>query len=616
MPQGKDLMPALPDIYALTAMLLAAAALVLFTRQSIPLQSSALLLLIIMALASLWLPLDADAIRLSPADLYAGFGNQALVAIVCLMLCAKGLEHTGALHDLAQVLGRSWRHSPRVAYLLTLLAAAICSMFLNNTPIVAMMLPLLVSVSIRQGVPSSGILMPVGYATILGGMTTTIGTSTNLLVVGIAQDLGQPGFGLFQFFLPASVGAAAAIAFLWLVAPRLIPARTPPMPQTSPRIFQAVLHIPEDSKFVGRTLAEALEATGHVMSVSQIHRGDSLRLARLPTLKLEAGDRLHVKDTADRLKEFELTLQGRLQLEEPDEGTQQGDAGDAARVQQLAEIVITASSYLNNHRLEDLDLLHRHSLLPIALHRPGEAPSGNPEQVLLRTGDVLLVQGTLENIQAMKQQAEVLVLDGTMDLVRSRLAPVASGIMVAVVALAGTGIMPIASAALAGVVAMLLTGCLTPALLRRSVDFPIVMVIVASLALGKYLTVSGAALYLAQLFTQGASAMPMAMKASMLMLCMALLTELVTNNAAAAIGTPIAISVAASLGAPAEPFILAVLLGGNMSYMTPIGYQTNLLVMSAGGYRFSDFLRVGIPLQIVVWLTLSLSLAWFYHLPW
>jgi len=609
-------MPAVPDIYALTAMLLAAAALVLFTRQSIPLESSALLLLIIMALASLWLPLDEGAIRLSPADLYSGFGNEALVAIVCLMLCAKGLEQTGALHDLAQVLGRAWSHSPRAAFLITLVASAVCSMFLNNTPIVAMMLPLLVSVSIRQRIPSSGILMPVGYATILGGMTTSIGTSTNLLVVGIAQDLGQPGFGLFDFFLPASMGAGAAIVFLWLVAPRLIPARTPPMPQTSPRVFQAVLHIPEDSKFVDRTLADALEATGGSMKVQHVERGESLRLAKLPTLHLKAGDRLYLRDTPDRLKEYELSLQARLLLDEPEDAPP-GDTGvQGSGGQQLAEIVITASSYLNNHRLEDLDLLQGHRLLPIALHRPGMEPSSKPEEAMLRTGDVLLVQGTLPDIQSMKRKAEVLVLDGTMDLVRSRLAPVAVLVMAAVVVLAGTGLMPISSAALAGVVAMLLSGCLTPAQLRRSVDFPIIMVIVASLALGKYLTVSGAALYTAELFIDASAAMPAAARISMLMLCMALLTELVTNNAAAAIGTPVAISIATSLGVPAEPFILAVLLGGNMSYMTPIGYQTNLLVMSAGGYRFSDFLRVGIPLQIVTWVTLSAALAWYYDLAW
>jgi len=168
----------------------------------------------------------------------------------------------------------------------------------------------------------------------------------------------------------------------------------------------------------------------------------------------------------------------------------------------------------------------------------------------------------------------------------------------------------------AGVVAMLLTGCLNRSSMKRAVDFSIIMVIVASLALGKYLVVTGAAQYLAELFVYAAGPMPVAMKVSMLMLAMALLTEAVTNNAAAAIGTPIAFSIATTLGAPVEPFILAVLLGGNMSYMTPMGYQTNLLVMSAGGYRFSDFLRVGIPLQVIVWVSLSLSLAWFYDLPW
>jgi di/tricarboxylate transporter len=606
--------PSPPNIQAVAAMLLVICALFLFTRERIPLATSALFLIIVIVLATLWLPPLQGGAAMAPAVFYQGFGNQALIAIVCLMVCAKGLEQSGALHGLAQALGKAWSHSPRLAFLLTLLTAATCSMFMNNTPIVAMLLPLLISVCIRHKIPSSGILMPVGYATILGGMTTTIGTSTNLLVVGIAQDLGLPAFGMFDFFLPASVGMAAALLFLWLLAPRLIPERQPPMPHTSARIFDGVLHLVQDSQFLGKTFSEVLEAAGEDVKVYRIERADGLALAKLPTLRLNAGDRLYLKDTPERLMEAGKALGAKLQLQEPDQDKSGEDAQKPD--QQLAEVVISSSSYLNGRRLEDLNLLDNFGLLPVALHRAGQTTRINPEEALLRTGDVLLVQGPLAQIKKWKRTGDLMVLDGTLDIPVSANARVAGSIMAAVVLLAATGALPIAVAAMAGVVAMLLSGCLTRGGMRSALDFSIIMVIGASLALGKFLVVTGAAQYLAEVFVYAAGPLSVALKVSMLMLAMALLTEVVTNNAAAAIGTPIAMSIATTLGAPVEPFVLAVLLGGNMSYMTPLGYQTNLLVMSAGGYRFGDFLRVGIPLQLLVWASLSLSLAWFYKLPW
>ena len=607
-------MPSPPTMQAIAAMLLVVCALFLFTREKIPLVGSSLALLTVMTLLVLWMPPVPGYTPLIPADLFAGFGNQALIAIVCLMMCAKGLEQTGALNSVAYMLGHAWRRSPRLAFLLTLLTAAVCSMFVNNTPIVVMMLPLLVSVCINNKLSSSGILMPMGFATILGGMTTTIGTSTNLLVIGIAQDLGMPEFGMFDFFLPASVGLVAALLFLWLLAPKLLPAREPPMPHTSPRIFDGVLHLGEDSQFVGKSLAEALAAGDLGIRVQRIERADGLVLARLPTLKLRAGDRLYLRDTPDRLKKSEKALDAVLQLQDPT--PEAGEEVTEGPGQQLAEVVITASSPLNGRRLKALDLLNSHNLLLVALHRAGRPAETNPKELVLQPADVLLVQGTLKDIQEWKQTGDVLVLDGTLDLPRSRHAPIAAAIIGGVVILTATGAMPIVAAALLGMVAMLITGCLSGAGMKSALDFTIILVIVASLAMGKFLVGTGAAQYVAEMFVYAAQPLSLAMKVSILMLAMAMLTEVVTNNAAAAIGTPIAVSIALSLGAPAEPFVLAVLLGGNMSYITPIGYQTNLLVMSAGGYRFSDFLRVGIPLQLVVWTSLSLSLAWFYDLAW
>lgn len=607
-------MPPLPEPAAIAALLVTVLSLGLFTRERIPLEASALFVLLVLALGAHLFPMARDNEVFDLTTVLNGFGNQALIAIVCLMICAKGLEHSGSLHGIARALAKIWGAQPQLAFLATIIVAAILSMFMNNTPIVAMLLPLLVSVAMRTGIDGSRILMPVGYATIIGGMSTTIGTSTNLLVVGIASDMGLRPFGMFDFTLPAAAAAAVAIPFLWLVAPRMLPKRTPPMGDTSPRIFDATLHVLEDSRINGKTLAEALQLTGDSIKVLNVERGEGLYVARLPTLTLREGDKLHVRDTREHLKEFEQTL-GAALYTIGDSTSTEDKAALSVPDQQLAEVVVTASSPLNRRRLSEMHLLARYDLIPVALHRP--KASQNPlrlEGARLQAGDVILVQGPTESIQRLKNTGYLMVLDGTLELPAARRGKRALAIMSAVVVTAAFGWLPIAVAAALGAGAMLLTGCLGWRRAADALDVRIILLIVAALALGKALSVSGAATYLADLFVRSSGSLPVAWKVSLLMLSMALLTEAVTNNAAAAIGTPIAFAIALAEGVAPEPFVLAVLFGGNMSFMTPVGYQTNLLVMSAGGYRFSDFLRIGLPLQILVWLALSWSLAAVYHL--
>ena len=236
------------------------------------------------------------------------------------------------------------------------------------------------------------------------------------------------------------------------------------------------------------------------------------------------------------------------------------------------------------------------------------------EGARLKAADVILVQGPKDSIQKLKNTGYLMVLDGSLDLPTAHRAKRTLAIMFAVVAAAALGWLPIAVAAALGAGAMLLTGCLRWGRAAEALDVRIILLIVAALALGKSLSVSGAASYLAEVFLYTTGTLSIALKISLLMLSMALLTEIVTNNAAAAIGTPIAFAIALAEGLNPEPFVLAVLFGGNMSFMTPMGYQTNLLVMSAGGYRFSDFVRVGLPLQLLVWLALSWALATIYGL--
>ena len=605
------------ESHGIAIMLLAVVALTLFSRDRIPMETSALLVLAVLVTGFELFPYVAeDGQRVRATDFLAGFGNAALITVMSLLVCTRALEVTGALHPVADRLARLWQRKPTVALLAALMLAFGLSMFLNNTPVVAMLLPILVGVSMRTGQPASSMLMPVGYATIIGGMCTTIGTSTNLLVVEVATNLGMPPMGIFHFTPVALAGAALGIVFLWLAAPRLLPTRTPPLPDTSPRVFEAVLRIVAGSAAEGMTVGALQEGMGDRLRLGAIERGAGLFLAGRPDVALAAGDRLYLRGTPEQLKRFEARLGARLH--DPAAAGRAPARGKRlqAEGQRMAEIVVTRGSPLHRRTLESVPFFAYHGLLPVAVHRarsPG-AEVSDIGKVFLRAGDIVLVQGSGEALDGVKRLGNVLVVDGSFDLPRTGKAPAAVGIIVAVVAVSASGLLPIQVAALCGVLATIISGCLDWRGALGALDRRLILVIVASLALGHALTVTGGTRYIADLFATATAPWPTIVALGGLMLVMALLTEVVTNNAAAVLGTPIAIFVAERLGVPPEPFVLAVLFGANMSYITPIGYQTNLMVLSAGGYRFTDFYRVGIPLQVIMWLGLTVFLGLAYGL--
>ena len=610
--------PITPDAHGIAVLVLTVVALFLFTRDRIPLESSSLAILSLLVVGFALFPYQQDGNTvLGPSDFFAGFGNEALVAICALMMVGKALETTGALQPLANVVGRAWASRPVLALLTTLVAGAVLSAFMNNTPIVVLLMPILVGASLRSKFPVSGVMLPMGLATIVGGMSTTIGTSTNLLVIGIANDLNPSHqFSMFEWVLPVAIVGGVAILFLWLVAPRLIPDRTPPMADTSPRVFSAQLHVKEGGATDGMTLSEVL-AKADGLRIDKIQRGESLFLAKLPSVVLLPGDRLFVKDSPDNLKHYEQVLGATLfnisDIEHPiDEETPLRAEG-----QQLAEVVVTRGSPLHLRSLAAARFSASYGLMPLALHRaraPSSQITGDLNMIRLRAGDVLLVQGSSESISTLKDSGSMLVLDGTTDLPHTHNAKRALAIMGFVVAAAALGVMPISVSAIVGLGLMIATGCLSWRDAGGALSIPVVMIIVTALALGKALMGTGMADYLAISFVGAASGLPTPMILSAFLLLMTLMTNVVSNNAAAAIGTPIGISIAAQLGVSPEPFILAVLFGANMSFATPYGYQTNLLIMSAGGYKFSDFLRVCIPLTIIMLVGFSLVLPMLYPL--
>jgi di/tricarboxylate transporter len=605
---------ALPNVHALAVMILIVVALAMFARDEIPLETTSLVVLAALTVGFTLFPFEIDGAALAPSDFFLGFGNRALIAVCALMIVGQGMISTGALEPVGRFLARMWRRGPAFSLVLTLLTTAVLSAFINNTPIVVLMLPILIGVALRTGLSPSGTLIPMGFASILGGMATTIGTSTNLLVVNVAADLGMDRFNMFDFLGPVVIAGTAAVLYLWLVAPRLIPERQPPMSRGVSRLYTAQIRLGEDSPVVGGTLAEAITRTGENMSVETVQRGRGVFLKTLPDVRLKAGDRITTSDTQANLREYARLLGGTLFSgdHEVDEANPLTAAGE-----QIAEVTITPASRLNGTRIGNARLFPRYGLRLLAFNRfEGMEGRESPglDEVRLRTGDVLLVQSTPENLAALKGTADFLVLDGSIRLPSTRKAPIALATIIGVVALAAFRIMPIEISALLGCLALLVTGCLNWKEAMNALSTQVILIIVASLAMGAALLKTGGAEYLASLFvyiTFGASPAVVMMG---LMLMMAVLTNVVSNNAAAVIGTPIAIGIAQRLGMPLEPFVLAVLFGANLSFVTPMAYQTNVMIMNSGGYRFGDFVRVGLPLTVMTWLILSGVLIWAYGL--
>jgi len=601
------------DPHAIWSMALTVVALVLFTRDRIPLETSSLVVIVLLAISFSIFPYENEAGQiLEPISFFSGFGHEALIAVCGLMIAGYGIVRTGALDPIGRGLAKLWAISPTLSVLITLIVSALLSAVVNNTPIVVLLLPIMLNVAIRTKSSPSRILMPMGLATLLGGMTTTIGTSTNLLVVSVASDMGLNTIGMFDFFIPALIVGGIGIAYLWLIAPRILPDRKPSLEDTGPRIFTAHLHIPEDSYAVGRSLTEVIEKTEGKIQVSGIRRTENTFTVPLPDAKIRAGDRLLVRDTPSALKEYERTLGATLYSK----GHEVNEDNPLSEDQQhLAELVIDRGSPMVHRTLNEAHFSDVYQLVTLAIHRKGKVLENMPQGIAmtpLRLGDVLLVQGSNENIEEVKRRGHFLVLDATTELPSTKNAPRAILIMVMTILLAALGIMPIAISAVAGALMMVLTNCLQWQDIQRALSAQVILIVVASLALGSALTQTGATLYVAHEFVEVTAGMDDRFIFSGLMLLMAILTNIVSNNAAAVIGTPIAISIANQLGLPAEAFVLAVLFGANMSYATPMAYQTNLLVMNAGGYTFMDFVKVGLPLTIIMWLSFSFVVPFLY----
>lgn len=600
---------------------------VLFAWDRWPIQSVCLAVLIALPTLFTVFPFHnpKNGARVEPFDFFSGFGHEALIAIFALMILGHALVLTGALDPAARRLARLLEVSPRTALLVVLIVCAAASGLVNDTPIVVIMIPLLMSATVASKLSAASVLMPMNFAVLIGGMATTIGTSTNLIVVSMAAALGEPVIHLFDFYPLVALAAVPAIVYLWLIAPWLLRSVKGVGAHVPTAVFTAQLHVTPDSGLDGATLKDVLERTQRKMRVLEIRRGEDMAVLRLPTMRLKAGDRLLVEDTADSLRSHAEVLGAELhglEVAGGDDETTAGADGIKARRdgepdRVLSEIIITRDSPLNGISLRQSRFADTYGLIVVGIRRSAGSAQVRRDDIAdlrLTAEDVLLVQGTEVQLNDVKFANIGLVLDTRLPLPRADKALIALGVLGLVVAVAAFKWVPIALAALAGVLVLLSTGCLKWQDISAALSIKVALLVASSLALGQALTVTGGTTFIAEQLVQAAQAVEPRWFLPLLMLLMGIMTNFVSNNAAAAIGTPLAVELARQLGIPAESLILAVLFGCNLCYVTPMGYQTNLLVMNAAGYRFSDFVKVGLPLFLMLWAILSLLLIQRYQI--
>ena len=592
----------LPSPHAGAAILLAALMFAGFASGRVRVEIVCLGTIVAIALGLYFVPLPGRDAGDGLALAFGGFGHHALITICALMVMGRGLVVTGALTPAADLLGRLWRINHQLGLLTTLVIAMVISMVVNDTPVLVLLIPILVQIAGTGGMPASRTLIPVNAAVLIGGMATTIGTSTNLLVMSIAGDLGMKALSVFHFTPVVLIAAAIALPYIWLVMPRLLPDNSP-VEGSVPRRFRATLHVSTDISEAARRVQKSHARAAGMLELQGVTASPS-------------GAHVHV--LADQavlqatMRELGATPAAPSQVE-----MVRREAGARAEDLHFAEMVITRDSALVGQTIGGsgrwpVVVVGVDPARPVG--RSLEAADTPVEALILAEGDVLLAMGTQPSLRAFAQDEGLLLLHGEQQMPRTGKALLAVVIMAGAIALASLGLLPIAISALGGATLMLVTGCVRFDRIGQALSAKVVVLIAASIAIGRIILDSGAAEWLGGLLAAALHGAPAAGVLAAIMLFVTLLTNFASNATAAAVGTPIAFSLAGQLGLPVEPLVLAVLFGCNLCYATPVAYQTNMLVMVEGKYEFGDYLRTGVPLVLLMVLSFSIILAWRYGL--
>ena len=575
---------------ALLALSIVVVMFLLFLRETLPTE------VVAMAGAAVMLALGI----LPYEDARLVLSNSAPWTIAAMFIVMGALVRTGALDVLTRMAERYARTNPRMAVAGVILSVMGASAIMNNTPVVVVMIPVVVQLSKTLGTKASKLLIPLSYAAIMGGSLTLIGTSTNLLVDGVARSQGLAPFGIFEILPIGLVVCSWGLLYMLIFGRHLLPDRDSMAALLSDRSsmkFFTEAVIPPESNLIGREVLDVQLFKREGVRLIDVIRGDQSLRRNLQGVELQIGDRVVLRTQMTEL----LSLQNNKELKRVDQ---------LSSVEtKTVEVLITPGCRMVGRSLGSMRLRRRYGVYPLAVHRRNQNIGRQLDELIVKVGDTLLLEGAPEDIQRLAADMEMVdVSQPSARAYRRSHAPIAVGALAGIVVLAALNVAPILLLAVIAVALVLVTGCIDAEEAFSFVDGRLLALIFSMLAVGAGLQNSGAISLVVDGIAPFLGTLPLTAVIFCVFLLTTILTEIVSNNAVAVIMTPIAISLAAALGIDPRPLVVAVMIAASCAFATPIGYQTNTLVYGPGGYRFTDFMRIGIPLNLSMSILASLAI--------
>jgi di/tricarboxylate transporter len=576
--------------------------LYLFITEKMPVDLTAIGIMVVLVVARI----------ISPSEAVAGFAHPAVITVGSMFLISKGMIRTGAVGFIGQKVIQLARGNFKLALLMILVTVSVASAFINNTPVVVLFIPVVMSMCCRFNLSPSKFLIPVSYASILAGTCTLIGTSTNIIVSDISAKNGYGAISMFELSALGVPIAVIGIAFLMLAAPRFMPSLLNPtceIENSEHRRYLAELAIPRGSKLIGQDPARVFAEKHPDLEVIELVRYSHIFHPARDTVKIAADDLLLLKGSANDL--IDIIHHDDVELPLSEEGL---NFGPGKKESFVVELIIPPQSSLLGQRLLESRLQRDPDIHIIAIKRSGlHFTEKQVHDVRLRIGDIVLIWCYGDKLDRMRDGADFIIAEDVHhEIVQKRKAWKAGLIFAGLVVAASTGLADIMVCALTAVFLMIVTGCLQMRDAYRAVQADVLLLIAGTLALGTAMEKTGTSQLYAEAYLNVFAGFPPTMVLGGFILLVSISTQILSNNATAVLLLPIAVSTASGLGVDPKPFIIAVCFGASACFATPIGYQTNLLVYGPGGYRFSDYLKLGMPLNLLVLIlgTLLIPVFW------